>query len=675
MKENHSSSKRNKFVAFFTKTIQRQILIPFLTLIILGGVAIASVSYGYSVSLTTDELLDNVESQMGSLDGSFDIFFQSQEQVIRNLASNQMLQDPEDNQSSLKQSLKNMNNATDSTKQIYYGVENNGDMITSTVLDLPADYDPRERPWYKKAVDNKGEVIWTEPYVDDDSGRLIISAAEAIYDNGELKGVVSGDVSLDSLLSIINDVEIGETGYAALMDQNGVFLSHPNQSYIGKDVSSESYFKGIMEQESPNGIVHYLFEEKEKAMAYAINKRTDLIVIGTVYKSELAQNARPILFPILITLAIVLILSIITSTFITRKLTKPIKQLQSNLKEVEEGNLQVPLNQHGENEIGQLSYSVHEMKESLRGLIRNVSNASTAVSTQSEELNQSANEVREGSEQIASTMQELSSGAESQATSSSQLSEMMEDFTSKIKESHHNGEQVAESSQEVLSMTNEGSRMMKQSVNQMETIDSIVKEAVDKVHGLDNQSQEITKLVEVIKDIAEQTNLLSLNAAIEAARAGEHGKGFAVVADEVRKLAEQVSVSLGEITTVVHNIQKESNLVAQSLESGYHEVEEGSKQIKVTGETFEKMNTSVSQMVDRIQVISTNLTDISENSTKMNQSIEEIASVSEESAAGVEQAAASAQQSSSSMEEISYNVNDLAKLAEQLSDEVGRYRV
>src|SRR5699024_4194813 len=133
------------------------------------------------------------------------------------------------------------------------------------------------------------------------------------------------------------------------------------------------------------------------------------------------------------------------------------------------------------------------------------------------------------------------------------------------------------------------------------------RDAVQKVQGLDAQSQEISKLVSVIQDSAEQTNLLALNAAIEAARAGEHGKGFAVVADEVRKLAEQVSVSVTDITTIVTSIQNESSMVTESLEGGYKEVEQGTTQIEATGEKFNGINTSITNMVKDIQSISDNL--------------------------------------------------------------------
>src|SRR5690625_4415295 len=171
---------------------------------------------------------------------------------------------------------------------------------------------------------------------------------------------------------------------------------------------------------------------------------------------------------------------------------------------------------------------------------------------------------------------------------------------------------------------------MSQSVEQMKRIDLIVSNAVEQVRGLDQKSDEISKLIQVVKDIADQTNLLALNAAIEAARAGEHGKGFAVVADEVRKLAEGVTRSVLEITSIVNSIQKETDDVVNSLNDGYNEVKEGIEQIGKTGESFEIIDDSISSMVDNILSIANRLKEIANNSNEMNELIGEIASVSEE---------------------------------------------
>jgi methyl-accepting chemotaxis protein len=251
----------------------------------------------------------------------------------------------------------------------------------------------------------------------------------------------------------------------------------------------------------------------------------------------------------------------------------------------------------------------------------------------------------------------------------------MESFVSKVIEASDNGDFIQQSSGSVLHMTTEGIEMMDSSTKQMAIIDSIVHEAVGKVEGLDKHAQEISAIVSVIQDIAGQTNLLALNAAIEAARAGEHGKGFAVVADEVRKLAEQSASSVTTITEIVGRIQNESTLVSTSLQSGYKEVEAGTLQIKTTGETFGQISSAVSEMVQRIQIVTENLAVISLNGQEMNGSIEDIAAISEESAAGVEETSASSQEASGAMEELAMSAEDLSSLAEDLNKRIQQFKL
>lgn len=112
----------------------------------------------------------------------------------------------------------------------------------------------------------------------------------------------------------------------------------------------------------------------------------------------------------------------------------------------------------------------------------------------------------------------------------------------------------------------------------------------------------------------------------------------------MRKLAEQVSLSVSDITMIVTGIKDESNEVVTSLQNGYEEVEKGTEQMKVTERTFRHINGAVTDMVTRMQAVTQQLSQITENSTRVSQSIEDIAAISEESAAGIEQIAASIQQ-------------------------------
>lgn len=382
---------------------------------------------------------------------------------------------------------------------------------------------------------------------------------------------------------------------------------------------------------------------------------------------------------IIITTVIVIlsiVASIIIGLFTANSIAKPIQMVMGRMKSISEGDLSnEKLLIHSRDEVGQLVTATNDMNDSMSEIIRKINTVSEAVSSQSEELTQVAGEVKAGTEQVAITMVELATGSETQANNASDLAGNMGTLTEIVDEANESGEKIQSNSEKMLYLTDNGSRLMNSSTEQMVKINHIVKDAVVKVQDLDTQSKKISQLVIVIKDVADQTNLLALNAAIEAARAGEHGKGFAVVADEVKKLAEQVALSVSDITEIVTEIQSESSAVAESLTIGYKEVEHGTNEIETTGKTFNEISIALSEMVENIKVVSTNLAKTAVSCQDMNESIEEIAALSEESAAGVEQVTASSQQASSSMEEVSGSSEHLAQLAEELNQMVAQFKL
>lgn len=379
---------------------------------------------------------------------------------------------------------------------------------------------------------------------------------------------------------------------------------------------------------------------------------------------------------ILIVTIIVVVISMIAAVFTSSIISKPIIKVMERMNLIAAGDLShEPLIVHTRDEVGQLVVATNEMSANTRELLNKINNVSETVTAQSEELTQSSNEVNAASEQVATTMQELAYGIESEAESASELATIMEVFTTKVEEANGKGESIQHTSQKVLEKTTEGTHLMEMSTNQMNQIDAIMHDAVLKIKGLDTQSQEISKLVDVIQEIAGQTNLLALNAAIEAARAGEQGKGFAVVAEEVKKLAEQVAVSVTDITGIVDTIQSESGIVTVSLQDGYTEVQRGTEQLQDTSKTFTEIKNSVNDMANDILIISDNLSEIATNSEEMSGTVEEIAAISEQSAAGVQETAASTQQTSSSMEEVAGSSVQLARLAEELNGLVQQFKI
>ncbi|WP_420806133.1 methyl-accepting chemotaxis protein [Helicobacter pametensis] len=160
---------------------------------------------------------------------------------------------------------------------------------------------------------------------------------------------------------------------------------------------------------------------------------------------------------------------------------------------------------------------------------------------------------------------------------------------------------ASEMAQENDALTTDGTRVIEKTTDNMREISEMMQTSSSLVASLGAQSDEITSVIQTIKDIADQTNLLALNAAIEAARAGEHGRGFAVVADEVRKLAERTSYSITEITSTINSIRDVTGQVVESIKSSISQVEDGVRFANEAKEFMDQIRESASRVAKTIQ--------------------------------------------------------------------------
>jgi methyl-accepting chemotaxis protein len=413
------------------------------------------------------------------------------------------------------------------------------------------------------------------------------------------------------------------------------------------------------------------FEDMKKSI-------TELVDFNKEGSNTAVKETKDVYYKGLIYTALLLAASIVISIciwlYINRSIVKPIIRMKTSANEIAEGNLSNDIEPlASKDELGDLNEALQKMVGNLRDIVGYSKEISTRVLSSSQVLTTATNETRTGSRHITETMNEMAEGSEQQAQDAVTIAESMNEFTESIDKAYNHGMTISDTSQNVLELAINGNENMNTSVQQMKTIHHIVQEAVHKVRSLEQHSQDINKLVQVINGIAEQTNLLSLNAAIEAARAGESGKGFAVVAEEVRKLADGVSDSVQDITKIVGGTQQEINTVIQYLESSFTEVEKGTENLTDTGQAMQNIKQSVTYVADSIEEVTDGLKQLTNQSITINQSIENIASVSEESAAGIEETFSITEQSAHSMDQVLQNAEELERLAKELNKKMDQF--
>jgi methyl-accepting chemotaxis protein len=252
-------------------------------------------------------------------------------------------------------------------------------------------------------------------------------------------------------------------------------------------------------------------------------------------------------------------------------------------------------------------------------------------------------EIVRGAEQLSSSSNDLLHASEEVGMRSRQQSESASAMAAAVEEMTVSIDQVAENAREAHNITiqasdlsTSGAKIIESAATEMHKISEAVQSSSAIIEDLGRQSDQITSIVNTIKEIADQTNLLALNAAIEAARAGEQGRGFAVVADEVRKLAERTTLSTAEIAGMVNKIQNGTRGAVDSMQTGVQQASKGVDLASQAGASINEIRDGSTRVMDVVNSISDSIREQGTVSSEIAKNIEQIAQMSEESANAVE---------------------------------------
>jgi methyl-accepting chemotaxis protein len=222
-------------------------------------------------------------------------------------------------------------------------------------------------------------------------------------------------------------------------------------------------------------------------------------------------------------------------------------------------------------------------------------------------------------------------------------------------------------------MASAGAAAVASATEAMTAVRAASGEATEAIRDLGAKSAQIGGIVDTITTIAEQTNLLALNAAIEAARAGEQGRGFAVVAEEVRKLAEESQQAAASISTLISEIQHETQRAVDVVELGQTRTDEGTATVEEARQAFDVINDHVQEMSARVGQIAAAAARLTETSAQVGLEVASVAAVAEETSASTEQVSASTEETSASTEQIAASAQTLSSTASELRQLVGEF--
>jgi methyl-accepting chemotaxis protein len=346
-------------------------------------------------------------------------------------------------------------------------------------------------------------------------------------------------------------------------------------------------------------------------------------------------------------IALAALATVALAMMLTRSIVRPLSSAVSAAESVAQGDLTRPIETDGNDEVSRLLKALATMQQNLRETLQGISGSATQLASAADELNAVTLDSTQG-------LQQQNHEIEQAATAVNQM-------TAAVEEVARNAVSTSDATRQSSESAHLGQVRVSETATAINALASDVQQTGELVQSLANQSQDIGKVLDVIRAIAEQTNLLALNAAIEAARAGESGRGFAVVADEVRALAYRTQQSTQEIEQMVQGMRSGSSLALDSMQASTARATTTLALAERAGEALQTITASVHEIHERNLVIASAAEEQAQVAREVDRNLVNIRDLSVRSAAGADQTSASS--------------HELSQLANALQGMVRRFQL
>lgn len=608
-------------------SIKNKIIIAMISITILSVASVLAINYTMIIDNLEKYIYQNFYITASNIakNISKEIILQKTylDEIAHNLAYNNNF-----DKSYVENYLKEKSNRNSNVYDYYLSLIDNT-VIAGSGWEPPSDYVATEREWYTAATAE--DMYISSPYVDADTGKMIITISTPIKRDDVILGVIAANIFVDKMADIVKDINLGEKSYVFLTTDNGDIIIHDNEEYNPTIEYGFTNIRDILE-----GKLVPIFEGEDLGLKDRVLSDYDgeerIFLFSNVDKCNwkvglvltvsdvLHELENTIMYTVMITVLTVIV-AVVISLVISKSISKPIlrtvdvSKSMSNLdftKDIEEKDLKRT------DEIGIMLNSYQAIVDKFRNFSKNLNESITVTNDVYFKTIEKLNFLLEQADNNSATTEELSATMEEITATVTSLNESTNDIDKAIMDFAERVEKGANTSNEISKRASKLHIQFTESKNRtLDVYENARSKIVDAIEASKNV-QKINVLSNAILEITDKTSLLALNAAIEAARAGESGRGFTVVADEIRKLADSSQETVEEIKLVADTIVGSVNLIVDNMRNLSDFLE------KNVVKDYEMMVEAVDQYNNDGALLNDILSDLKANSEKLTTSMNSI---------------------------------------------------
>jgi methyl-accepting chemotaxis protein len=507
---------------------------------------------------------------------------------------------------------------------------------------------------------------------------------------GNLDSVLILDVNAETVSQILADLSIDKSAYLGFVTPDGRELIDKSQQKasdsgdtestneeagLSRLFSDQTFYQDALNSEATSGSQYVTYRGKPYLFLYSKVGDTGAMICSLMPMSAINSQAAKIKAITLINVLVSCILAIITVILLSLSIDKTIKGINAKLKLAAKGDLTVKFTSKRKDEFYILTEELQTTFSNMSELIKQVKDTSNEVLNSSSIVSQTSESFLQSTEDISHAMNEIEIGVNQEAKNAEECLTLMDQLSKRIEKVSESTAEIGQIADNTKKRIVEGTHTTDELNNQTASTIAITTNIIQEIEKLAEKSSSIHAIINVINDIVNQTNLLALNASIEAARAGEYGKGFAVVANEVRILAEKSKSSVADIKKIINSIQEDTSSVADIAKKAGEVLKLQEDAVKNTTASYQDINDSVEKLVVFLQFISENVENIDEARISTLAAIENISAVLEEIAASSNNVSQVSGEQLKSVESLNTSALTLSSTANNLVQEVQKFKI